>query len=52
MLNLICSLIAKIVFTSINGVVLILLLGFIFYIYLGQAEDFRKIAKQIIREGR
>lgn len=52
MLNLICNLIAKIVFTGINGVALIPLLGFIFYICLGQARDFIAISKKTLRVGK
>lgn len=52
MLDLLCRAVEKIVFTGINGVALIPLIGFIFHIFIGQARDFITVAKQILREGR
>lgn len=51
MLNLICNLIARIVFTGINGVALIPLLGFLFYIGLGQARDFIFVTNKTFKGG-
>ncbi|WP_154440226.1 hypothetical protein [Tissierella pigra] len=50
MLNLICNLISKIVSTGINGTILMPLIAFLLWIGVGQARDFKQVAKQILRE--
>lgn len=52
MLNLLCNLIAKIVFLGINGTILIPLVAFLLWFGLGQVRDFKQVVKQILKEGR
>ena len=52
MLNLICNLVSKIVFTGINGTILIVPLMVLLYVLSGQVKDVKQVAKQILREGR
>ncbi|MGJ0847471.1 hypothetical protein ACR77J_12340 [Tissierella praeacuta] len=51
MLNLICNLISKIVFSGINGTILIPLIGFLLWIVVGQVNDCISINKKIFRGG-
>lgn len=43
MLNLICTLVSKIVFTGINGTSLILPIGILLYVLHRQAKDVKRV---------
>lgn len=49
MLNLICSLISKIVFTGINGTSLILPLITLIYIYYKQIKEVKRVFIEVFR---
>ncbi len=49
MLNLICSLVSKIVFTGINGTSLILPLAVLLYALYGQARDVKRVFIEVFR---
>lgn len=50
MLNLLCSLISKMIFSGINGVVLIPLVAYLLWVLKGQAKEFINISKKIFNE--
>lgn len=49
MINLLCNLVAKIVFSGVNGTILIPLLVFLLYISVGQVKEFIEINKQVFK---
>lgn len=51
MLNLLCNLIEKIVLSGVDGTILIIPMGILLWIMYGQAKDFVKVARRILREG-
>ena len=50
MLNLLCSGVEKIVFSNVDGTILILPVIFLLWIMWGQAKDCIRITKRISRE--
>ena len=50
MLNLICNLVSKIVFTGVNGTSLILPLVVLLYVLYGQAKDVKRVFIEVFRE--
>ncbi|MBU5311875.1 hypothetical protein KQI38_07520 [Tissierella carlieri] len=51
MLNLICKAVEKIVFSGIDGTILILPLVLLLSVLLGQAKDCIGVVRKIMREG-
>lgn len=51
MLNLICKGVERIVFSGIDGKILVPLLIYLLWIGVGQAKDFIKISKEIFGKG-
>lgn len=51
MLDAICNIIAKIVFSGIDGKILIIPLIALIYVLIGQAKEFKKEFNLIFREG-
>ncbi|MBU5424970.1 hypothetical protein KQI41_00990 [Tissierella pigra] len=49
MLNLICTLVSKIVFSGLNGTSLILPLGILIYVLYGQAKDVKRVFIEVLR---
>lgn len=49
MLNLICTLVSKIVFTGLNGTSLIIPLLILLYVLYGQAKDVKRVFKEVFR---
>lgn len=49
-MDLICRIVEKIVFSGINGKILILPLIFLLWFGIGQAKDFIYVAKKILKE--
>lgn len=49
MLNLICTLVSKIVFTGLNGTSLILPIGILLYVLYGQAKDVKRVFIEVFR---
>lgn len=51
MLNQLCGLVSRIVFSGVNGTILIIPLTILLYITFGQVKEFITIAKEVWREG-
>lgn len=51
MLNKLCALVSWIVFSGINGTILIIPLIILIYVAFGQVKEFISMAKEIFREG-
>ncbi len=51
MLNKLCDLVSRIVFSGVNGTILIIPLTILLYITFGQVQEFVSMAKEIWREG-
>ena len=52
MLNLICNLVSKIVFTGLNGTSLILPIGILLYVLYRQVKDVKRVFIEVFRGDR
>lgn len=50
MLNLICTLVSKIVFLGLNGTSLILPIGILLYVLYGQVKDVKRVFIKVFRK--
>ncbi|WP_312906814.1 hypothetical protein [Tissierella praeacuta] len=50
MSNLLCKAVEKIVFSGVNGTILIIPMGILLYIMCGQVKEFVRVTKDILKD--